>query len=261
MSKLLDIFDKIDRGAPAPMGFGAAARAEKVPPMALLVILSDASGEGVSLLERIKPDGVLIEGPVARESLKKLAEALGKVPWGMRFKKFTEKETQRYLKAGCDFLALTPEQAPLGALGYEEVAYFLSIAPNIDERSLRAIQELPVDGVLLSLGSVHRPMTLQHLISVGAVRANLSKYLLLEVSPGLSAKELEGLRDMGVDGLVVDMESTSEATLTQLKTAILELPKQRTRREGKSSALVPQSSYASTEEQAPDEEEEETLFS
>ena len=255
MSKLLDILDKIDRGAPSPMGFGAAARGEKVPPIALVGLISRNSGEDVSILERIEADVALIEGPADRESLKKLAAALGKVPWGMRFQKFTERDVQRSLKAGCDFLALAPEQAPLGALGDEEIAYFLTIAPDMDERSLRAVQELPVDGVLLSLGSMHRPLTLQHLISVGTVRANLSKYLLLETSTELSVKELEGLRDLGVDGLVVDVSATSEDALAKLKESIMEVPRQRRKQEGKSSAVLPHSGHDPAEEQDPDEEE------
>ena len=256
MSKLLDALEKIDRGSPTPLGFGVSARVEKVPTMAIVGVVSKDHSEMAAVLQRVKADGVLIQGSPKGGSLKKIAKTLGALPWGLRLQGVTEEAAQSYREAGCDFLALSLELAHLGALGDKETAYFISITAEMDERSLRAIQELPVDGVLLSMGSVQPPLTLQHLMSVGEVRGNISKYLLLEVSPELSIKELEGLRDMGVDGLVLDMGTTSEEALSKLRTAVMELPKKRPPREEKSTAILPQSSSAPSEVQPPDEEED-----
>ena len=256
MSKLLDTFEKIDRGSPTPLGFGVSARAEKVPTMAIVGLVSKDHSEMAAVLQRVKADGVLIQDPPKGSSLKKIAKTLGALPWGLRLQGVTEEAAQSYREAGCDFLALSLELAHLGALGDKETAYFIFINADIDVCSLRAIQELPVDGVLLSMGSVQPPLTLQNLLSVGVVRGNISKHLLLEVPPELSIKELEGLRDMGVDGLVLDMGTTSEEALGKLRTAVMELPKQRPPREEKSSAILPQSFSVPSGGEPPDEEED-----
>ena len=52
------------------------------------------------------------------------------------------------------------------------------------------------------------------------------KYLLVEVPNTVSAKELEGLRDMGVDAVVVDAGQSSEKVLKGIKQDLLDMPRQ-----------------------------------
>ena len=103
---------------------------------------------------------------------------------------------------------------------------------------LRALEDLPVTAAFTSL-AVDGPLTLQRLIDVGSLRTMFDKYLLVQVNPGLSARELEGLRDMGVDALVVDVAAASEDSLKALKESLLKLPRQRKPRSEKTSAVLP----------------------
>jgi hypothetical protein len=65
------------------------------------------------------------------------------------------------------------------------------------------------------------------------------KYLLVEVPASLSSKELEGLRDVGVDAVVVNVEASTEESLKAMKKRLVELPRQRKPRSERSSAIIP----------------------
>ena len=258
MSRFLDRLERINRGTPTAMGFGAAARTEKVPSMALIGALSDPGRavQGASVLASIGADAALIEGMDIEDILGDLAQPLGTVPWGIRVQELKDEEASRYREKGCDFLGFGPEKALLGALEDDDTAYLLCIQPDMEERSLRAIENLPVDAVLLLLKSVEPPLTIQHLITIGSVRSEFSKYLLLEVSGILTAGELEGLRDIGVDGLVVDATSLSAEELEGLKDTLLALPKRQRNRSRKLDAILPRTVYALPGVPSHEEEEE-----
>ena len=245
MSRFLDRLDRINRGAPTTLGFGAA-RAEKVPSMALLGMLSDPAraAQGASVLAEIGADGALIEGMGIDDINKKLAKKLDKVPWGIKVSELKGDQVTSYRGKGCDFLAFSPEGASLGALEDEDTAYLLCIQLDMEERLLRAIEDLPVDAVLLPMTSVVPPLTLQHMMSVSSVRSSFSKYLLLEM-PGLpTSEELGGLREIGVDGLVVDATSVSASELKGLKERLLTLPKRQRFKSVKADAILPSSVYS-----------------
>ena len=244
MSKFLDRMERINRGPTSTMGFGAAARSEKLPSLALVGALSDPakSAKGASVLAGIDADGALIEGHT-NGSLTKLAKALKNVPWGVRVEGLQQEQASRYRERGCDFLAFPPERALLGALEDSDTGYLLCVQPDMDERLLRAIEDLPIDAVLLPMASVEPPLTVQHLITIGSVRGAFSKYLLLEVAGVLSAGELEALRDMGVDGLVVDATALSSKELEGLKERLLAIPRRQSTGAGRPSAILPTSAH------------------
>lgn len=241
MSKFLDRLEKINQRAVRSMGFGAPARAEKLPAMALIGALSNSgkSAQGAANLAKIGADGALIQRGQGKASIKKVGGALDGVPWGFRVQGLEGKEANGYKEQGCDFLAFGPERVMLGALGDEDTAYLLCVQPDMDERQLNTVEGLPVDGVLLKLDSAQLPLTMEDLIAVGSVRMAFSKYLLLEVSGVPTARELEALRDMGVNGLVVDADSLSVKKLEELKESLSSLPKPQKGKSGGASAVLP----------------------
>jgi hypothetical protein len=256
MSVLLDRLDRISRGTPTAMGFGAVSRPDKVPSMAMIGLISDRGkpAEQASTLAKIGVDGVLVEGVEKKTALASLSKALDKVPWGLRLTGIDEEAAGRYREQGCDFLAFGAEGSTLSALEDEDAGYLLCIQSDWDERRLRAIEHLPVDGVVLALQSADPPLTIEHLIAIGSVRGEFSKYLLLEV-PGLpTSGELEGLREIGVDGLVVDAALHSAEDLQGLRDRLMALPK-RQRGTKKASAVLPSGAYGA-QGTAPDDDDE-----
>ena len=259
MSRLLDRLDKISRGVSSSMGFGATARAEKMPSLALVGKLTDPgkSARAASVLEGINADGALIEGKDVDNAHKKLAQALGNVPWGVKLQELNEEQASTFRERGCDFLAFGPERALVGALDDDDSGYILCIQSDMEERSLRAIEDLPVDAVLLRLGSLELPLTLEHLLTISSVRSTFSKYLLLAVPGGLTSGDLEGLRNVGVDGLVVDATAHSKEELTGLRDRLLSLPRRQRNRSTKANAILPRTAYDIAPTPSHEEEDEE----
>jgi hypothetical protein len=157
---------------------------------------------------------------------------------------------------GCDFLAFEPDKAALTALEDEDTGYVLCIEPDMDEKFLRAIEDLPIDVVLLSAKSMEPPLTVQDLITIGSVRGAFSKYLLLEMPVGLSTGEMEGLRNIGVDGLVVDASSSSAKALEELKDGLLALPKKARNKSPKPGAVLPRTYGFQSASPAEEEEDD-----
>ena len=246
MSRLLDRLDRITRGTPAPMGFGATARAEKLPSMAMLGLLAQGNEAGASLLASVGADAALIQGVDGAKEMGALNNLLGDIPWGVSLPHLDEEKARACLEGGCDFFAFSPEHVDVAALSEETPAYLLSVPHDLEERALRAIEELPVDGVVLTLEQVSQPLNLRTLMAVSAIRCMISKYLLLQLPNAIGPGELQGLRDIGVDGLLVDVASTSEAELKTLKEGLLALPRPRKARSGKVDALLPRGAYRTT---------------
>ena len=261
MSKLLDRLDKLNRGVTASMGFGPSARSETLPAMALIGMLPNVrkSIQASSNLAKTGVDGALIEAPNTEKMLTELSQTLKDVPWGIRVQELAVEQASQYKDQGCDFLAFSPQTAPVGALEDRDTAYLLCISPDMDERALRAIEDLPVDVVLLPSTSVELPLTLQHLITISSVRSTFSKYLLLEVPGVPTAGELEGLRDIGVDGLVIDATSVSAWDLGKLKEGISSVPRRQRSRETRASAILPRTAYTLGRTPSHEGEEEDDL--
>jgi hypothetical protein len=218
MSKLLSLLESVGQESPTPLGFGIAARRESGIPLACVGILRKPHPRIKKLLAAGCLDGVLI----AAKNVGDAADVPNETPWGIWPDKLSAEGLK---KKGCDFVAAYPPQLPVGL--DDDMALFLVIEPDMDDRSLRTIEDLPVDGVILTSVGFEAPISVQHLMTVGMVRTMFEKHLLVEVPVALSGKELESLRDMGVAGIAIDLQGVSVASLRQLGQRIKELPRKR----------------------------------
>ena len=243
MSKLLDRLDRISKGTVSQMGFGAV-RAEKTPPMVLVGRIGKAkSAPTAAALSEAGFDGAILDG-VSADDAGKVADSLNGVPWGLKLDEVTSESVAVSREKGCDFLAFTPDKAVLDALSDDdsaddETGRILCISADMDERALQVIEDLPVSAVLLSLDTVKPPLTMDHLLTIGSVRGCFGKYLLVELSGDLSPADLEGLRDIGVDGIVMDASSMSKAALKQCTERLQGLSRRQRKPQGRPGALLP----------------------
>jgi hypothetical protein len=246
MSKFLDRLERIKNGASTPLGFGAAARAEKLPGMALVGLISRDHAAGVGTVAGLAPDAALLAGLSGPPALKELCAPLSSVPWGGRVSSLNEAQAQDYRDSGCDLLAFSLPDTSVAAIASDEVGRILLVDPGIEERELRAIESLPVDVLLLLMRNVSGPWSLRDLATIGAISHRVSKYILVEVSHPPSQKELEAIRDIGVHGLVVDVGETSPEALSGLKKGLLEMPRPRPPRAGRANAILPGSALSAS---------------
>ena len=257
MSKFLDRLEQITQGVSAPMGFGAP-RAKKTPGMALVGLVSGSGSKAINQLMELGPDAVLVSGAKDPPAAKKLAQPLGSaIPWGARVSALSEEDARDFEEGGCDILAFSLQGTSVAAVGSEELARVLCVETDIETEQLRAVDALPIDILLLSMPSMSESWTLEDLATIARVSQRVDKYVLVEVTNPPGPKELEALRNAGVNGLGVDVRKVDAQRLSQLKQELLDMPRQRPGKKERVTAIVPGSSFttASTEPE-PDEEDD-----
>ncbi|MSQ06217.1 MAG: hypothetical protein EXR54_09660 [Dehalococcoidia bacterium] len=260
MGKFLDLMERIANGSPAGLGFGAA-RATKVPSMALITLVSGHHAHGLKTVATLVPDATLVSGLKGPAALGDIKGGLPAAPWGVSIEGLSEAEAKEYREHGCDLLAFPLQGTMAAALDEEEVGRVLCLEPHVQEPELRAIDTLPVDALLVNMTVVSGPWSLQDLMAIGAISRRSSKYVLVSVSQPPGKKDLEALRDLGVRGLVLDVGAVSLEVLKELKTTLLEMPRKRPQRKERTTAILPGSVYgggqAAGPAHEPDHEEEE----
>ena len=256
MSKLLDLLDRIREGAPAPMGFGVT-RPVRLPGMALIGLVSQDYAKGMAVVAELSLDAAMVAGADGPEGVKQAGEGLMDKPWGARVTSLSQDEAQAYQDNGSDLLVFPLEGTAASALANEEIARILCIEPNMEDRELRAVSSLPVDCFLLPLSQAGDSLTLSDLAAVGSISRRSDKYILLEISRPPNGKDLEALRDIGVQGLVMDVAAVPAESLKELKAALMEMPRQTFKRKGRTLAILPGSGFSPASEPEPQEEEEE----
>ena len=256
MSKFLDYIERIREGAPAPLGFSVGPR-EKVAGMALVALVSGDHQQGVGVVAEVGPDAAIVAGADGADGLKALAEPLSDLPWGALVSSLSEEEAAAYLESGSDLLAFPLENTTASALDSEEMARILSIDAEMEEQQFRAVASLPVDAFLVSMTQVSAAWTLKDLATLGAISRRVDKYVLVEVSQPPGKKDLEALRDMGVQGLVLNVGSVSAESLAELKQALLDMPRPRSNRRERERVMLPGSVYGLSDSPEPEHEEEE----
>ena len=243
MSKFLDVLERIRDGESAPLGF-AAARAQKLPGIALVGLVSGNHAAGIAAAA--VADAVIVADGDGPDGLKELtAEAAS--PWGPRVSALGDEEAQAYQGAGADLLVFEMEGTTASALASEDIARVLCVETGIEEAELRAIAALPVDAFLVPMQQVEGPWTLPDLASLGSISRRVDKYVLVQVSQPPGKKDLEALRDMGVSALVVDVAGAGSQGLEELKTALLDMPRPTSKSRSRNRAILPGSAFSPPE--------------
>ncbi|MCY4623821.1 MAG: hypothetical protein OXC99_02260 [Chloroflexi bacterium] len=235
MSKLIQRIERLGKDAPAPMGFGAAARRQPMPTMLLLAATAEpravANADGIAL------DGVIFRGDGADAAAASQAmQSLPGVPWGAQVNALAADDVSALVDAGADFVSLTGLTSSLDALRNEDVGKLLVIPVDLKEEHAHSLEVMPVDAVVYA-DAVASPLTLEVLMHLATARCEIGRPFLLPVHGALTAWELECLREIGVEGVVADLETTNADALKALSEAIRGLPRRKSRSEGPSAVL------------------------
>ena len=236
------------------MGFGAATRVQKTPAMVLIGNVSRNYNQGASRLSQLPADGALVQGLQIDDNLSRVTDTLTPVPWGIRVNQLDQSSTKELLDRGCDFIIAPPEKSFVDAMTDDRAAYLMDLPAEPTERLLRAIEDLPVDAILMDSSTLQFPVTLADLISIASVRSMFEKYLIVQADVGISSKEIESLRNVGVDGLIVDAQNTKK-DLKDLQQRLLDIPKQRRAKSDRFAAVLPRSGGELTVDSDDDDEE------
>ena len=251
MSKLIQRIERLGKDTPAPLGFGAATRRKPAPSMVLLA--STGNLKAIKQLEGVFVDAVLFSmGNSTGPAMAKASSLLKDVPWGFQVTNPTADQMMELVEAGCDFITLNGMSAPLEALHNDELGKFLVVPPDLKEEHAHSLEVLPVDAVIYA-DTVSSPLNLEELLKLAAARGEIGSAFLLRVEGDLSAWELECLRDIGIEGVVVNLDTSDAARLKILGQAISDLPRRKPRNEFSSPSLP----RVSAHDQVIDDDDEE----
>ena len=258
MSQFIDKLKKVSQAAPQPMGFRTIQPSSNKP--GVLLIASLAQIDVGSLAERVAgaDAGLLRIAKLSSgaKALGKVKQAVPDIPWGGWLEGIAEKEAEQLAKAGFDFVAFPPASTSLAILKADKVGKILEVSTSISKDLLPAIDELPVDAVLIASEKEEEYfLTWQHLMFFQWCADLLTKPLLVSIPSNISTKELQTLWEAGVNGVMVRLESEqSTGRLQELRQAIDKLTFTVTRKSKKPKPLLP---YPSGKTNIAVEEEEE----
>jgi hypothetical protein len=240
MSKLIDRLDQISRGIPTPLGFTAHIKKESIPQMALLAKVNSTKASILTKLKHANLDAfVLVEMHQSDKEDERALKYLKESTWGATVANLDREASENHKPLGSDFLVFGIEGTRVDGIEEGDMGKVLRIPPDLDEAILRGLEDLPVDAILLERPETGTPLALTHMLAIGNVRAATSRYLLLEWDTDLTARELEHLRDLGVDGIVLDTEQSSIEMFTCIRQRINALPKRKPKGEQRTSATLP----------------------
>lgn len=210
MSKFAEKLQRVYHGSAPAMGFRKSAEAE-IPPMLIVASLTKASAADAGALAAAGIDAAILglKG-LSAKNFAQLAEAVGYIPLGL-FLESTEKDViAKSLDLGCDFVVFGLK-TPLEAVKKEGLGKVLKIEPSLEPGLVRVISGLPleIDAVLVT--GDEAAITIERLLIYQRFAELLDKPLLITLSSMITANELGGLFEAGVNGLVLPEGLSAEA--------------------------------------------------
>jgi hypothetical protein len=253
MSKLIDILKRVSQPPPQPIGFKAANSETRlkiqlianVPGISIADISEKTTGADALLLT--------LSDTEMKKSKKTTVDIKGL--WGAWLPASSKDGIDRLSELGSDFVVFSATTSILTTQS-DKTGKIIQIEPSINDLLLRSINELPIDGVLLSgISKDGNAFTWQNLMSVHRFTSLLNKPLLIEVPASITDKELQVIWEAGVEGIIVTIDNDKfEATLQNLRQTIdsLTFPAKKKREK-----IVPTLPRVENKEPEPEENEEE----
>ena len=231
MSKLTDRLDALGRVTPTPMGF--TPRVAVKPPATMLLLGSVSAGDASKYASCAGPVGVDVlllraADSLSNETLKKLADTT----WGVSVDEIDFQGLDELKERGCDFVIPTSDKQAATVIRDDEMARGYEVDTNLTEKLARALELLPVDFLLLTPLDSLWPLKLSSLIDLEATVGLVGRHFVLRVDSPPSSQDLEIIRNVPIDALLVDLTSTSAAELKQYRDLIDGLPPRKPRSGG-----------------------------
>jgi hypothetical protein len=205
MSKFIDELKLVSQSGSLPMGFRVAAAPPPRPRILLVAALAEPNIEGLADYAK-GADAGLVPIPklsTGAKTVNKISQAMPAIPWGSWLKGVKGERVKPPLEAG-DFIVF-PWDTPLAMLQDSKIGKILEVGTSLDEGLLKTIDDLPVDGVLIS-GEAEKAglLTWRHLMLSRRCAELVTKPLLASVPAGIGSNELQALWAAGVVAVVVD---------------------------------------------------------
>ncbi|MDP6822379.1 MAG: hypothetical protein QF554_03715 [Dehalococcoidia bacterium] len=240
MSKLTDRLDALGRVAPAPMGFAPRPRATA---SATMLLLGSAPAEDAGVYADAEElDAIVLTDADDLAADATPLEALERKIWGVSIGEIDFEGLDRLKEKGCDFVVPSSDDHPATILRDDDMARGYEVDTSLTESVARALEFLPVDFLFLTPPKSPWPLKLSTLIELESTIGLVGSHFILRVEQPPSAGDLEVVRNLPVDALMIDLTATSNGDLKKYRDRIDALPprKPRSGAADHSDATVPQ---------------------
>lgn len=257
MSRLIDEIKKADRTSYQPMGFKTSRKTATGPRLRLIASNGLKSSIPAEFINGA--DAVLLLPEKTQPSIKVVktaVEQLPDIPWGF-YLKDAGSNASSLIKEGCDFVVFPAVSLVSSIPVDDDTGRIIEVESSLDDGLLRAINNLPVDAVLLtdSLEADgplvwHQLMIFQHMTNI------LTKPVIIRVPPDAAESDIKALWEAGADAVIAEIDAAKPDDIKNLRKLIDGLPPRTSPKQGSSEALLPYPREAKTAEPEQEEEEE-----
>lgn len=260
MSRFIDKLNQVSRVVPQSLGFGRGQPASEKPKILLIASLAGANIDGLTDYVAGADAGLLRIPKLSSKAktLKEISQAVPDIPWGGWLRNIDQGGIKQITRAGCDFVVFPAANTPLALLQNDEIGKILEVKSSISEGLLRAVNELPIDAVLIAAEQEGEYfLTWYHLMLFQRFADLLTKHLLASIPSNVTANELQAIWEAGVDGVVIEVGVGQPVDkLKELRQVIDKLAFPSQRKRGKVEALLPHIGSEASIVTEEDEEEE-----
>ena len=200
MSKLIDKLNRSSQAVIQPMGFRSQQPASPKPEMLLVASLVETDVESAAEYAAGADAWVLSASKLSPKasSSKKTPAATSDILQGRWLKSGTRESVQQTIKAGPDFIIFPAEETPLASFHSDGPGTILEVDMSTGEGLLRAINDIPVDAVLITGKEELNHLTWYHLMIFQRFANLLTKPLLALVPLDMTPDELQALWEAGI---------------------------------------------------------------
>ena len=249
MSQFIKKLKQVSQITPQPMGFRAIQPGSDRQKFMLIASLVQPDIDGLTDQVAGADAGLLRISKLSSgaKALGKISRAAPDIPWGVWLEGIAREEVGQMAKAGFDCVVFPPASTSLATLKDNKAGKILEMEVSTGEDLLPAVNELPVDAVLIaSKQEKDSLLTWQRLIFFQGWANLLTKPLLACISSNVSNEELLALWKAGIRGIVIRIGKDQPAgRLKELRQMIDKIAFPTLR---KSKRLTPLLPYLSQEE-------------
>jgi len=215
--ELIERLHNLGKTDPPPMGFGRRVERKQNP---ALLIIGLTSPSRVKLLMKssnaTSVDALLLNGVPDKAVSETLKDAL----WGVKTSDISQEEMEALKEAGCDLILVGSDDVHASVLRDDGMAKGVALPLDIVDRDARVLDDLPFDFLTVDYTTKPGKLTIAELAKYQAAVSMISKHVFLLVSESPNESELERLRDLPADAIIVDLDSISDEMLTTLRERI-----------------------------------------
>jgi hypothetical protein len=208
--------------------------------MLVIAVMTKRNASVVAQLTEAEVDAVLIHSKdLGRElpTIQKIAGPVNDIPWGVWPETVNEDSIEELKGMGGDFIIFVASEAPASLL-QDDIGKVIKITTPFEDGFIVTIDQLPIDAVLLDFREEGENLTVSQLMNCQWIADSINKPLLLAVQQRLGDKEMQALWEVGVKGVVVEIEEEPLAELVRLRQAIAALSPV-SRKPGEKRAVLP----------------------